>query len=102
LLSEELNEFQTIDICRHGGRPGRIVILFPPELHRRLTQIAAERRTSMADLVRRACEREYGSGGASREERLAAVRRMASLNLPVCDIEQMERESVPDPNSFAP
>jgi hypothetical protein len=80
----------------------KTMVLFPPELHRRLTLIAVERHTSMADLVRRACEREYGSGSASREERLAAVRRMASLNLPVCDIEQMERESQPDPDSFAP
>jgi hypothetical protein len=67
-----------------------------------LTLIAVERHTSMADLVRRACEREYGSGGATREEKLAALKRMTSLNLPVCDIEQMERESVPDPSEFAP
>ena len=80
----------------------KTMVLFPPELHRRLTLIAAERQTSMADLVRRACEREYGSGGATREEKLAAVRRIASLNLPVCDVEQMERESLPEPNSFAP
>jgi hypothetical protein len=80
----------------------KTIVLFPPELHRRLTLVAAERKTSMADLVRRACEREYGSGSATREEKLAALKHMMSLNLPVCDIEQMKRESVPDPNSFAP
>lgn len=80
----------------------KTIVLFPPELHRRLTLVAAERRTSLADLVRRACEREYGARSATIEERLAAVKRIGSLNLPTCDIEQMKRESVPDPNSFAP
>jgi hypothetical protein len=80
----------------------KTIVLFPPELHRRLTLVAAERRTSLADLVRRACEREYGSGSATREEKLAALSRMTSLNLPVSDIEQMKRESVPDPKDFAP
>jgi len=80
----------------------KTIVLFPPELHRRLTLLAAERRTSMADLVRRACEREYGTRGATREEKLAALKRMTSLNLPVSDIEQMKRESRPDPRDFAP
>jgi hypothetical protein len=79
----------------------KTIVLFPPELHRRLTQVAAERKTSLADMVRRACEREYGYGSVTYEEKLATLHRMASLNLPTCDIEQMERESVPDPNSFA-
>jgi len=78
----------------------KTIVLFPPELHRRLTLIAAERHTSMADLVRRACEREYGC--ATREEKLAAVKRMTSLRLPISDIEQMKRESRPDPRDFAP
>jgi hypothetical protein len=78
----------------------KTIVLFPPELHRRLTRLAVERQTSMADLVRRACEREYGV--ASREEKLAAVKRMTSLRLPVSGIEQMKRESVPDPRGFAP
>ena len=78
----------------------KTIVLFPPELHRRLTLVAAERKTSLGDLVRRACEREYGV--RSREEKLAAVRDLMNLRLPVGDWEQMERESVPDPDTFAP
>jgi len=78
----------------------KTMILFPPALHRRLKKIAKDRHTSLGELVRSACEREYC--GPTVEERLAAVRELASMNLPVSDWETMERESVPDPESLAP
>ena len=39
-----------------------------PELHRHLVRVAAERHSSLAELVRQACEREFGA--PSREEKL--------------------------------
>jgi hypothetical protein len=54
----------------------------------------------LAELVRRACEREYGA--SSREEKLAAVERLASLRLPVSSPAQMKRELVPDARKLAP
>lgn len=72
----------------------KTIVLFPPELHRRLVRVAAERHTSLGELVRTACEREYGE--PTQEEKLAALERMTRLRLPVSDPPQMERESVPN------
>lgn len=76
----------------------KTTILFPPDLHHHLSKLAARRGTSLGALVRQACEREYGR--ASDEERLAAVRTLAALDLPVGTPEQMARESVPGPDEF--
>ena len=78
----------------------KTTILFSPEVHRRLARLAAQRGTSLGDLVRSACEREYGA--PSREEKVAAVRRLAGLKLPVADPRKMKRESVPDADELAP
>ena len=78
----------------------KTTILFPPELHHRLTRLAEQKGTSLGELVRSACEREYG--GATAEEKLAAVRRLASLKLPVSTVRRMKRESLPDAERFAP
>lgn len=78
----------------------KTLVLFSPELHRRLSRVAAERHTSLGELVRRACEKEYGE--SSRDEKLAALKRLATLRLPVSTPEQMKRESVPDPRKLAP
>jgi len=82
------------------GLTKKTTILFPPDLHARLVHLARQRRTSLGELVRVACERQYGL--ASREERLAAVRDLASLNLPVGTPEEMARESVPTPEELLP
>jgi hypothetical protein len=77
----------------------KTTILFSPELHHRLTQIAEQRGTSLGDLVRSACEHEYGR--VAPEEKVAAIRRMANLGLPVGGVRRMKRESVPTPEKLA-
>jgi len=76
----------------------KTTILFSPELHERLSRLAVERGTSLGDLVRTACESQYGL--PTKDEKLAAVRSLAALTLPVGDPQQMKRESVPDPQEL--
>ena len=78
----------------------KTTILFPPNLHKRLTRLATRRRTSLGDLVRSACERFYATPTA--EEKLAAVAAMAAMKLPVGDPQQMKRESAPPPEKLLP
>ena len=59
----------------------KTTILLSPVLHRRLTRLAALRQTSIGELVRTACERQYGLAGD--EDRLAAARALAEFRLPV-------------------
>ena len=78
----------------------KTTILFSPDLHDRLLRLARQKGTSLGDLVRSACERQYGL--ASLEERVAAVESLAALELPVGSPEEMARESVPDPEALMP
>jgi predicted DNA-binding protein len=78
----------------------KTTILFPPELHDRLSRLAAERGSSLGGLVREACERAYGA--STTEERLAAVQSLAALQLPVGSPEELARESVPSPEDLLP
>ena len=78
----------------------KTTILFPPDLHARLIRLAKQKGTSLGDLVRSACERQYGL--ANVEERLAAVEALAGLDLPVGTPEEMARESVPTPEELMP
>ncbi len=73
----------------------KTTILFPPDLHSQLAQLARQLGTSLGELVRRACEAQYGI--ASRDEKLAAVRQIEAMSLPVGEPEQMARESRPEP-----
>jgi predicted DNA-binding protein len=72
----------------------KTTILLTPELHRRLTSYAERRGVSMGALVREACETVYGAD-IDRTARLAAVRELEALALPVGDVGDMKRESVP-------
>lgn len=78
----------------------KTTILLQPELHRRLTRLADQRGTSLGELVRSACEKQYGIGGS--EERIQAVRAIGTLDLPVSAPGQMKRESQPQPDEFLP
>ncbi len=78
----------------------KTTILLSPELHERLSRLAELRGTSLGALVREACEEQYGLRPP--EERLAAVEELAELDLPVGTPEEMERESVPDPDDLLP
>lgn len=78
----------------------KTTILFSPELHRRLADLAARRGRSMGDLVREACEIQYGIVGSS--EQIAAVAALAQLGLPVDSPAAMKQESVPDPTALLP
>ncbi len=71
----------------------KATILFPPDLYAQLARLARQRETSVGELVRDACRSQYGL--TSREERIAAAKRLAQFNLPVGTPEEMERESVP-------
>ena len=78
----------------------KTTILLTPELHARLTRLARQRGVSVGELVRTACERQYGL--FSGEARVAAVRELADLQLPVGDPHEMKRESVPDARELLP
>jgi hypothetical protein len=78
----------------------KTTILFPPDLHDRLVRLAAQRGTSLGGLVREACEAQYG--GVPEEERIDAVRELATLSLPVATPQVLERESVPRPEDLLP
>ena len=76
----------------------KTTILFQPELHQRLTRLADQRGTSLGELVRSACEKQYGIGGS--KERIQAARAIGALELPVGAPAQMKRESQPQPDEF--
>lgn len=78
----------------------KTTILFPPELHTKLTELASMQRVSMGELVRDACERAYGDAAIARK--LAALDRLAALNSPVGTPGELERESVPAPEEICP
>jgi hypothetical protein len=78
----------------------KTTILLSPDLHARLARLARQRGVSMGELVRTACERQYGL--VSAETRVAAVREMAGLRLPAPDPAEMKRQSVPDADELLP
>ena len=78
----------------------KTTILFSPGLHARLMRLAEQQATSLGELVRSACKHQYGMVPA--EEKVAAVRRMAALALPVASVRRMKRESIADAGSLAP
>ncbi len=69
----------------------KTTILFSPELHRRLAALAIKRGSSLGDLVREACEAQYGIMGGP--ERADAARSLAALHLPVGSTAEMKRDS---------
>jgi predicted DNA-binding protein len=76
----------------------KTTVLLSERLHRQLSQLAAERGQSMGELVRQACERQYGMADVN--ARLAAVEALRSMRLPVGPVEQMIAESVAEPQDL--
>lgn len=71
----------------------KTTILFPPDFHAHLKETARRRGVSLGELVRAACEAQYGM--VSSEERLRAAERLRRLVLPVGSVRKMKRQSVP-------
>lgn len=70
----------------------KTTILLSTRLHSRLASLARRRGVSLGELIRRACEREYDL--ASLDGRVAAVRALTGLRLPVSDVATMKDSSV--------
>lgn len=83
-----------------GELTKKTTILLSPELHERLARLAAQQGTSIGDLIRTACELQYGLAGT--EARKRAVEALASVGLPVGSTADMKRESVPTPDELIP
>jgi hypothetical protein len=77
------------------GLTHKTTILLSEPLHRQLTALAKERRQSLGELVRRACEQQYGA--VDQDTRRRAVDELAAMRLPVGPVEQLLAESVADP-----
>ena len=70
----------------------KTTILFSPHLHARLSALADQKSLSLGELVRDACEKQYGLH--PKEPRLAAVRELATLSLPAAEVQTMKAEAV--------
>ncbi len=78
----------------------KTTILFTPDEHQRLTELAARRRVSLGELVREACAIQYGV--ADHETRVAAASALAALRLPVGTPREMKHQSVPSADALKP
>lgn len=73
----------------------KTTILLSPQLHEQLTRLAAQQGTSLGELVRAACQKQYTQ--PSKKNRISAVNKLAALRLPVSTPRKMKRQSVADP-----
>jgi hypothetical protein len=78
----------------------KTTILLTRELHERLTSLAEQEGVSLGELVRRACESQYGI--VSHDDRVKAVESLAALELPVADVHTMKKESTPEAGALLP
>ena len=78
----------------------KTTILFSPNSHRRLTELAERRGVSLGELVREACATAYGI--VDHEAQVDAVASLAALHLPVSTPRDMKRESVPGAHKLLP
>ncbi len=76
----------------------KTTILLTPDLYEHLTRTAKARQKSLGQLVREACEIQYGH--VSGEDRLRAVDELRRLSLPVGSPRKMKQESVPRPRDL--
>ena len=78
----------------------KTTILFSPDTHARLTDLAARKGKSLGELVREACVAQYGL--VDTDARVAAVAVLSALRLPVGSPRDMKRESVPSADALMP
>jgi hypothetical protein len=78
----------------------KTTILFSPDLHNFLTALAKRRGMSLGELIRAACENQYGF--VDPMERLEAVSKLATLNLPVGTPRELKEQSVPSADELMP
>lgn len=78
----------------------KTTILLSPRLYSMLKSISQARHTSIGELIRSACEKQYGI--SSEPDALAAAERLASMNLPVGEVRAMKGQSVPAPEDLIP
>ncbi len=78
----------------------KTTILFSPETHQRLTELAERRGKSLGELVREACVAQYGL--VDTDARVAAAAALSALSLPVGTPHSMKAESVPDADALMP
>lgn len=69
----------------------RVQVLLSPELRRRLEDRAEREGKSLGALIREFAEIGLGSGG-DRSAKLAALKRIFAMGLPVADWDEMERQ----------
>ena len=78
----------------------KTTLLLSPAQHRHLSRVARARRTSLGQLVRDACEIQYGS--VTTPDRMRAAAELTMLSLPVASPKAMKRQSVPDADDLLP
>jgi hypothetical protein len=78
----------------------KTTILFSPDSHRQLSDLAERRGVSLGELVREACALAYGI--VDPETRVEFVHALAAMDLPVGTPRAMKLESVPTPDSILP
>ena len=70
----------------------KTTILLSPRLYEMLKGLSKVKKRSIGDLIRTACEMQYGLTRA--DEALSAIDALAELELPVDTTDAMKRESV--------
>lgn len=68
----------------------KTTVLFSERQYRHLKRVAQSRKKSVGELIRSACDREYGL--VPRTEAMEAVAELAEYRLPVADTATMKRE----------
>ena len=78
----------------------KTTILLSPRLYSLLKSLSESTNRSIGDLIRSACEKQYGLH--PEDEALEAADRLAAYHLPVGTPASMKRESVASPEELIP
>lgn len=78
----------------------KTTILLTPRLYRQLRELSVSRKQSIGELIRAACEKQYGL--VSERSAHSAVEKLNAISLPVDTPAIMKRESVPAADDIVP